>query len=68
MGKLKTDMASDAIKTELDDMKALATKMGINGTPHFLVGDQSIGGAPEDLYDLLSKDVADLRKTGCSYC
>ena len=32
-------------------MKALAKKMGIYGTPHFLVGDKSIPGAPEDLHE-----------------
>jgi protein-disulfide isomerase len=68
MVKLKTDMASPEVKAELERVKELAKKMSINGTPHFLVGDQSIGGAPEDLYDLLTRDVADLRKTGCSYC
>jgi protein-disulfide isomerase len=66
--KLKTDMASDAVKTELDDMKALATKMGINGTPHFLVGDKSIPGAPEDLHDQLEKLVTEFRKDGCPAC
>ena len=68
MGKLKTDMASDAVKTELDDMKALASKMGINGTPHFLVGDKSIPGAPEDLHDQLEKLVTEFRKDGCPAC
>ena len=66
--KLKTDMASDAVKTELDDMKALASKMGINGTPHFLVGDKSIPGAPEDLHDQLEKLVTEFRKDGCPAC
>jgi protein-disulfide isomerase len=68
MVKLKADMASPEVKGELDRVKELAKKLGINGTPHFLVGDQAIGGAPENLYDLLSKDVADLRKSGCAYC
>jgi protein-disulfide isomerase len=68
IGKLKTDMASDAVKTELDDMKALASKMGINGTPHFLVGDKSIPGAPEDLHDQLEKLVTEFRKDGCPAC
>src|SRR5262245_4608946 len=52
--KLKADMVSPEVKAELDRVKELAKKLAINGTPHFLVGDQSIGGAPEDLYDLLS--------------
>ena len=68
MEKLKTDMASDEVKNELGDMKALAKKMGVNGTPHFLVGDKSIPGAPEDLHDQLEKHVTEFRKSGCSYC
>jgi len=68
MVKLKADIASPEVKAEIDRVKELAKKLAINGTPHFLVGDQAIGGAPENLYDLLSKNVADLRKSGCSYC
>lgn len=68
MAKIKTDMASDAVKHELDDMKALASKIGINGTPHFLVGDKSIPGAPEDLHDQLEKLVTEFRKDGCATC
>lgn len=68
MTKLKADYAGAAVKDELDAMKALAKKMQINGTPHFLVGNKSIPGAPEDLHDQLEALVADFRKTGCSYC
>ena len=68
MDKLKTDMASDAVKNELDDMKALAKKIGINGTPHFLVGDKAIPGAPEDLHDQLETLVSEFRKNGCPTC
>jgi protein-disulfide isomerase len=42
--------------------------MGVNGTPHFLVGDRSIPGAPENLYEQLSTHVDELRKQGCSFC
>jgi protein-disulfide isomerase len=68
MAKLKADMAGDAVKTELDGMKTLAKKMGINGTPHFLVGDKSIPGAPEDLHDQLQTLIAGFRKSGCTTC
>ncbi len=68
MVKLKADMASPAVKAELDRVKELAKTLSINGTPHFLVGDRAIGGAPENLYDLLESHVTDLRKTGCNYC
>ena len=55
-------------KAEIEKSEALAKKMGVNGTPHFLIGDRAIPGAPEDLYDQLAKNVAELRKQGCSYC
>jgi len=68
MTKLKADYAGDAVKAELDGMKALAKKMQINGTPHFLVGDKSIPGAPEDLHSQLEALVGDFRKAACTYC
>jgi protein-disulfide isomerase len=68
MAKFKADMASDGVKAELDKMKDLAKKMGINGTPHFLVGDKSIPGAPEDLHSQLESLVTEFRKSGCSAC
>jgi protein-disulfide isomerase len=66
--KLKKDMASPEVETEIKKSEALAKKMGVNGTPHFLVGDRAIPGAPEDLFDQLEKHVTELRKEGCSYC
>jgi protein-disulfide isomerase len=68
LAKFKADMASDEVKTELEAVHEIAKKMGINGTPHFLVGDKSIPGAPEDLAAQLQTLVADFRKSGCSYC
>ena len=68
MTKFKSDMSGDAVKNELESMKALAKKMGISGTPHFLVGDKSIPGAPEDLHEQLKTLVAGFRKTGCTTC
>lgn len=68
MAKFKSDMASNEITAELESVKEIAKKMGINGTPHFLVGDKSIPGAPEDLHDQLQTLVAGFRKSGCSYC
>ena len=66
--KLKKDMASPEVEAEIKKSEALAKKMGVNGTPHFLVGDRAIPGAPEDLYNQLEKHVTELRKSGCSYC
>ncbi len=68
MTKLKADMNGSEVKNELERTKALAKKMGINGTPHFLIGDRSVGGAPENLTEVLEAHAAELRKSGCSYC
>ena len=68
MARLKKDMASAEVKKEIDDTRQLATKMGIQGTPHFIVGDRIIPGAPENLAELLGKHVADVRKDGCKVC
>lgn len=66
--KLKVDKDSEAVKGELARVEALARKMSISGTPHFLVGSDAIGGAPEDLLDQLTAKISALRETGCGYC
>jgi len=68
MARLKKDMAAPEVKKEIDDTRALANKMGIQGTPHFLVGDKIIAGAPENLLELLNKHAAEVRKEGCKVC
>jgi protein-disulfide isomerase len=68
MDKLKKDMAAPEVTAEIEHSEALAKKLGVNGTPHFLVGDRAIPGAPDDLYDQLSHHVTDMRKQGCAYC
>ena len=68
VAKLKADKDSEAVKGELARVEALARTMNISGTPHFLVGDQAIGGAPEDLLDQLTGKIAALRQSGCAYC
>ena len=68
MAKLKKDMAGAEVTSEIERVRALAQKMGINGTPHFLIGDKSIPGAPEDLFEQISMIAADIRKNGCTVC
>jgi 2-hydroxychromene-2-carboxylate isomerase len=69
VAKLKADIGSAEVKKEIEATRALAQKMGIQGTPHFLVGDRVIPGAPEGLADLLVEAAADLRKAGgCKVC
>ncbi len=66
--KLKADMSSAETSKEIEETRQLAEKLGIQGTPHFFVGDQVIPGAPEDLHDQLQSKIADVRKSGCSIC
>ena len=68
MARLKKDMASPEVKKEIDDTRKLAAKLGIQGTPHFLVGEHIIPGAPENLGELLAQNVKDVRKDGCKVC
>src|SRR5262245_23566411 len=68
MARLRKDMASPDVKKEIDETRALAQKMGIQGTPYFLVADRVIPGAPENLLDRMNKLVAEVRKEGCKVC
>jgi protein-disulfide isomerase len=68
MARIRKDMAAPEIKKEIEDTRQLANKMGIQGTPHFIVGDRIIAGAPENLTELLGKHVSDVRKEGCKVC
>jgi protein-disulfide isomerase len=68
MARLRKDMDSPEVKAEIDLVRALAQRMGVQGTPHFLVGDRSIPGAPQNLLEQMTGHVAELRKTGCSFC
>lgn len=68
MAKLKADMKGEAVDAEIKKVRELAQNLGINGTPHFIVGDRSIAGAPQDLLEQLKTDAAEVRKAGCKYC
>ncbi len=41
-------------------------KLGLQGTPLYLIGDKVMPGAPDDLYDQLKEKVAEVRKEGCA--
>jgi protein-disulfide isomerase len=68
MARLKRDMASPEVKQEIDSTHKLALKMGIQGTPHFIIGEHVIPGAPDNLTELIAKDVTAVRKEGCKVC
>lgn len=69
VAKLKADMKSPEVSKEIETVRNLAQKMGINGTPHYLVADKSIAGAPEDLFEQLAARVKETRDSGgCKIC
>jgi protein-disulfide isomerase len=69
MAKLKADMKSEAVTQEIARVRELAQSMGIQGTPHFLVADRAIAGAPQNLLEVMSQHIADVRKDGgCKVC
>ena len=68
IAKIKKDMVGEEVSAEIATVRKLAQAMGIQGTPHFLVGDQAIPGAPENLFETLTKMVGDVRKDGCKVC
>jgi protein-disulfide isomerase len=69
MAKLKADMKGDAVTQEISRVRELAQSMGIQGTPHFLVADRAIAGAPQNLLELMGQHVSDVRKSGgCKVC
>ena len=68
MARLTKDMESPEIKAEIEKVQALAQSMDINGTPHFIVGDRNIPGAPSNLLNQILKNVSELRSEGCSVC
>jgi len=66
--QLKTDMESDDVKKAIEEARDLAQKLGLQGTPLFLIGDKVIPGAPDDLHDQLKEKVAEIREKGCAVC
>lgn len=68
LAQLKRDAAAETAKATISKAKALAAKLGIEGTPMFLIGDQYISGVPDDFADQLKRLVAEVRKAGCAVC
>ena len=63
--QLEKDMQDPSIQQALDEAKDLAQKLGLQGTPLYLIGDRIVPGAPDDLYDQLTAKVAEVREKGC---
>jgi protein-disulfide isomerase len=66
--RLKTDINAPEITNEIEGNRRLAAKLGIQGTPYFLIGDRTVPGAPENLLEILTKHVEEVRKAGCPVC
>ena len=64
--QLQKDADDPDIKKALDEAKDLAQKLGLQGTPMFLIGDRTISGAPDDLFDQLEAKVTEVRQKGCA--
>jgi len=64
--QLEKDVQSDEIKKALEEAKDLAQKLNLQGTPLYLIGDRVLPGAPDDLYDQLKANVAEVREKGCA--
>jgi len=45
MARLEKDMASDEVKATLDESMKLAEKLGLNGTPSYVIGKEVVVGA-----------------------
>lgn len=64
--KLRADANSDEVRKIIAETRALGNRLGIQGTPFYLVGDKIIPGAPDDLLQVFKKNIAEIRKDGCS--
>jgi protein-disulfide isomerase len=64
--QLEKDAEDASTQQALDEARVLAEKLGLQGTPLYLIGDRVVPGAPDDLYDQLKAKVAEVRKDGCA--
>jgi predicted DsbA family dithiol-disulfide isomerase len=48
LAKARADMQSEAVTKKIEENRALAHAIGVDGTPGFVVGDKVIGGFLED--------------------
>lgn len=65
--KLRADMKADRVSAEIDETYALANKLGVNGTPAFIIDDKLIPGAMG--LQALEQQVASVRQSGgCKVC
>jgi protein-disulfide isomerase len=65
--KIEADLASDEIKTNIDEVGNLATALGITGTPTFVAGKSAVAGAigVEALQNMLGKALTECKGQIC---
>ncbi len=68
MDQLKKDRENPETAQQIEKNLALGTAIGVEGTPAFFVGDQTIPGAPDDLKKIISTALQQVRTKGCSVC
>jgi protein-disulfide isomerase len=68
MEQLKKDRADPETAALIEKNLNLGTAIGVQGTPAFFVGDEAIPGAPDNLKQVLSTAVEQVRSKGCSVC
>ena len=66
VGRLQRDMESAEVKQAIQDNVVLGDKLGLSGTPAFVVGDEVISGAVG--VEPLRKTVAGVRQCGKAVC
>jgi protein-disulfide isomerase len=63
---LETAAASDAVTENLQEVSTLAERLGISGTPSYVIGTELVPGAAG--YDALQEKVAAMRQCGKTVC
>jgi protein-disulfide isomerase len=64
--KLQKDMAAPEVKTALSENRGLGDRLGLSGTPAFIIGDEVIPGAVG--VEPMRKTIADVRQCGHASC
>lgn len=66
MEKLRADADSPEVDKIIEETRELGEKLGVQGTPFYLVGDRVVPGAPDNLYEIFVETVGEVRKNGCN--
>lgn len=66
VGRLQKDSQGPEVKAALTENRGLGDKLGLSGTPAFIIGDEIIPGAVG--VDPIRKTIADVRQCGHASC